>query len=111
MKKKTDGGEQTKSARVKDTEVLTLRKPLDIDGTKLTTLTLHFGGLTGEDLEAAEMQVRAEGIDIPTAAELCKPFLFAVAARAAKINRAYILQLSVKDASAVSLLTQGFLLG
>lgn len=101
---------EAKEVKVNDLEVVTLSKPLDIDGAKYTTLELRLGELTGEDLEAAEMQVRSEGIDINTAHELCKPFLLAVAARAARINRNYLLQLSIKDASKVTLLVQGFLL-
>ncbi|EPG5002542.1 phage tail assembly protein [Klebsiella oxytoca] len=95
---------------ISEVEIITLSKPLDIDGTKYTTIELRLGDLTGEDMEAAETQVRASGIEIESAHELCKAYLLAVASRAAKINIEYLRKLPIKDASAITLLVQGFLL-
>lgn len=95
---------------ISDVEMVPLSKPINIDGTKYTEIELRLGDLIGEDMEAAEAQLRNDGIEITSAHELCKPYLLAVASRAAKINIEYLRKLPIKDASKITLLVQGFLL-
>ncbi|MDQ7104210.1 phage tail assembly protein [Serratia sp. MF2] len=96
--------------KIADIEEVILKKPLLIDGKEINSLTLDFGGLTGNDMEGAEAEVIASGINITGPHEVNKTYLLAIAARASKININDLRSLSIKDAATITLMVQGFLL-
>lgn len=107
MKKK----EAEVKTTVGDVETITLSRPLMINGESVATLSFHFGELTGQDMEVAEAQVLSAGGTIQSVHEMNKTYLLALASRACRINLEELRKMNIKDATATTMLVQGFLLG
>ena len=89
-----------------------LVRPINFEGQDYTELTLDFEGLTGADLEKAEMQFTAENPQngIVMVKEMSKGFAAIVAAKAAKVPVELIRKLSAPDYSKITMRTTLFLM-
>lgn len=87
-----------------------LKRPKTIDGKEYTHVHLDFFDLNGNDIMAAEKQLIQLGQVIVTAPELNKTYLMLISARAAKIPFEALNEFSIKDISAITRLTQNFLM-
>lgn len=74
----------------------TFQKPVEIEGTKYTSLTFYFDNLTGEDIEAIEEELQDQNKYVLTP-EISSSFQCMLAARAAKIPADAIRRLPVGD--------------
>ena len=90
--------------------VYKLIRPVTVNGTNYTELTLDFNSITGADLEAIEMAVLMKNEILSPMREFSKTYQLHLAARAAKININDIRSFPIKDATALSLMAQNFLL-
>ena len=93
--------------------VITLTRPVEIEGERYEKITLDFEKLTGEDIEKAEMQFNAENPQnaIVMVKEMAKGFTAIVAAKAAGVNPVVIRKLSAPDYAKVTMRTTLFLMG
>jgi len=91
-------------------EVYMLVKPVTVNGTNYTELKLDFNSLTSKDMEAVETAIVMEGGLVPQVREFSKTYQLHLVARAAKINIHDIRAFSMKDATALTLRAQGFLM-
>ncbi|HOV79363.1 MAG TPA: phage tail assembly protein [Bacillota bacterium] len=87
-----------------------LSKPCAFEGKEYTELILDFDSLTGRDMISAEAEARVIAGPAPVA-ELSKPFLAVMAAKAAKVPVDLIVGLPANDFSKVTMAAQDFLLG
>ncbi|UNY40569.1 tail assembly chaperone [Pararheinheimera phage vB_PsoM_KLER1-1] len=88
----------------------TLSKPFVFEEKEYTTLNLNMEDLTGADLENIEREMSAAGM-IVSLPEASKSYQMYVAARSAKVPVALIKALPLRDASAITMKVQSFLLG
>lgn len=70
--------------------------PAEILGKKYKSLTFYFEDLTGEDVEAVELDLQARNI-IVLSAEVSSAFQMGIAARAAKIAADELRRLPLRD--------------
>lgn len=87
-----------------------LKRPTTINGTEYKEITLDLYHLNGDDIASAEFEMASSGNLIAGPAELNKTYLMHIAARAAKIPFEVLKQFSIKDISAITMMTQGFLM-
>lgn len=87
-----------------------LKRPTTINGTEYKEITLDLYHLNGDDIASAEFEMASSGNLIAGPAELNKTYLMHIAARAAKIPFEVLKQFSIKDISAITMVTQGFLM-
>lgn len=87
-----------------------LSKPVVYDDKEFTEINLDLDSLTGEDLVNIETEMTASGLMVALP-EASKSYQMYVAARAAKVPVELIKKLSIKDASAITIKVQSFLLG
>lgn len=87
-----------------------LKRPTTINGTEYKKITLDLYHLNGDDIASAEFEMASSGNLIAGPAELNKTYLMHIAARAAKIPFEVLKQFSIKDISAITMVTQGFLM-
>lgn len=90
-----------------------LARPVNFEGQDYTKLTLDFEGLTGSDLEKAEMQFTVENPQngLTMVKEMSKGYAAIVAAKAAKVPVELIRALSAPDYSKITMRTTLFLMG
>lgn len=101
---------QTETDELEGTIVL--KKPLEFEGERYEKIVLDFEGLTGEDIEKAEMQFNAENPQnsMVMVKEMAKGFTAIVAAKAAGVHVNVIRKLSAADYSKVTMRTTLFLM-
>lgn len=87
-----------------------LKRPVTIDGTEYKIITLDLSSLTGDDIASAEFEMTSSGHIIAGPAELNKTYLMHVSARAAHVPYEVLKKFSIKDVSAITMATQGFLM-
>lgn len=87
-----------------------LKRPTAINGTEYKEITLDLYNLNGDDIASAEFEMMSSSILIAGPAELNKTYLMHIAARAAKIPFEVLKQFSIKDVSAITMMTQTFLM-
>ena len=87
-----------------------LKRPTTISGTEYKEIKLDLYHLNGDDIASAELEIMSSGNLIAGPAELNKTYLMHIAARAAKIPFEVLKQFSIKDVSAITMMTQTFLM-
>lgn len=87
-----------------------LSKPFTFEEKEYTSLDLNMEDLTGADLENIEREMSAAGM-VVALPEASKSYQMYVAARAAKVPVELIKALPLRDASAITVKVQSFLLG
>lgn len=101
---------QISSSNDKDVIEYKLYRPKTVDGKEYTQISLDFFDLNGNDIMAAEKQLIQLGQVVVTAPELNKTYLMLISARAAKIPFEALNEFSIRDVSAITRLTQNFLM-
>lgn len=71
-------------------------KPVEIVGKKYTSLTFYFENLTGDDVEAVELELQQRNI-VVLSAEVSSAFQSAIAAKAANVASDEIRRLPLRD--------------
>ncbi|MFQ0992915.1 phage tail assembly protein [Gilliamella apicola] len=112
MSKTTQTETQTENISDSNSDIFTyeLKRPVTIGGTEYKKITLNLNGLTGDDIASSEIEMTATGHIIAGPAELNKTYLMHISARAAGIPYDVLKQLSIKDISAITNITQNFLM-
>lgn len=90
-------------------QVIKLISPVKFEDIERSELVLDLDSLTGEDLAQAEAEMQASG-EVPVFADTSKRYMMYVGARAAHVPVELIKRLKARDASAVTLAVQGFLM-
>lgn len=98
------------ATEVADERVYTLRRPFVFEDKQITTLTLDFDRLTGEDVLSAERRFYNEGAVPASAKEVTKAFQIYIVAAAAGVPVELVRALPAKDFTSVTLDAQNFLL-
>lgn len=106
------GDEKTPSVVAKGVEIIKFKNPYIFEDKEYNEITLNFEGLTGADLENAEIfsDIRVNPAYSGTMAEFAKPYLSAIAAISAKVPLEFIKGLPIKEYTAVTVTVQNFLL-
>ena len=96
----------------KNSDIITyqLKRPITIDGTEYKEIILDLYSLTGDDIASSEYEMTSSGNIIVGAAEFNKTYLMHMSARAAKIPLEVLKRFSIKDISAITMMTQNFLM-
>lgn len=84
--------------------------PVKFEDIEKTELVLDLDGLTGDDLCDAEAEMQASGV-VPIMLDTSKRYMMFVAAKAAGVPVEVIRRLKAPDASKITLIVQGFLMG
>lgn len=87
-----------------------LKQPKTIDGVEYETINIDFYSLTGDDIANAEFEMISGGNIVAGPAEFNKTYLMHISARAVKLSFETFKQLSIKDISAITMMTQNFLM-
>lgn len=87
-----------------------LKQPKTIDGVEYESIDLAFYSLTGDDIANTEFEMISGGNIVAGPAEFNKTYLMHISARAAKLPFETFKQLSIKDISAITMMTQNFLM-
>lgn len=112
MSKTTETQTQTENISDSNSDIFTyeLKRPVTIGGTEYKKITLNLNSLTGDDIASSEIEMTSVGQIIGGPAELNKTYLMHISARAAKIPYDVLKQFSIKDLSAITNITQNFLM-
>lgn len=87
-----------------------LKQSKTIDGVEYESIVLDFYSLTGDDIANAEFEMMSTGKFIIGQAEFNKTYLMHISARAAKLPVETLKCFSIKDISAITMMTQNFLM-
>lgn len=87
-----------------------LTQPTNINGTEYKTIELDFYSLNGDDISTAEFEIAQSGLMVAGLAEFNKTYLMHISARAAKLPVEVLKRFSIRDISAITRETQGFLM-
>lgn len=87
-----------------------LKRPKTIDGVEYESIDLNFSSLSGNDIANAEVEMLSRGNIVAGPAEFNKTYLMHISARAAKLPVETLKQLSIKDLSVITMMTQNFLM-
>lgn len=87
-----------------------LKQPKTIDGVEYESIDLDFYSLTGDDIANTEFEMISSGNIVAGPAEFNKTYLMHISARAAKLPVETLKRFSIKDISAITMMTQNFLM-
>lgn len=87
-----------------------LKQPKTIDGVEYESIDLDFYSLTGDDIANAEFEMISSGNIVAGPAEFNKTYLMHISARAAKLPFDTFKRFSIGDISAITMMTQNFLM-
>lgn len=90
-------------------EKMVLSKTYEFEGKEYREINLDLDSLTGHDLIASANQARLLGDNSPIM-ELSKTYLAVIASKAGKVPIDFIMSLSAKDFTAITMVVQNFLL-
>ena len=93
-----------------DIEIVTLARPLTVNGKTLTEITLNLGQLSGADMDSVEAEVMSLGKPALTNPALSHVYCLRLASRACGINFNDLRRLRVDDAYKIGGAVQTFLL-
>lgn len=82
--------------------------PVEIQGTKYTSLTFYFEDLTGDDVEIVEQELQQRNI-VVLSAEVCSPFQIGMAARAAHMPADELSRLPLREYMKIKNAARNFL--
>ena len=88
--------------------VHTFNPPVEITGTQYKSLTFYFERLTGEDVEAVELELQQRNI-VVLSAEVSSAFQSAIAAKAARMASDEIRRLPLRDYMKIKNAARNFL--
>lgn len=87
-----------------------LKQQKTIDGVEYESIDLDFYSLTGDDIANAEFEMISSGNIVVGPSEFNKTYLMHISARAAKLPFELFKQFSIRDISAITMITQNFLM-
>ena len=90
---------------------ITLKKPIQYDGTEIKNLTLNLESLTGQDFLDTEKETGVELTASTPVKEFSKAYLAILAAKACGMPSDMIPLLGIQDFSKITVMVQNFLLG